>query len=91
VWQHRCEVILDQLAGYPCIRPHGGWSLLVDTHALGLTPAEASARLFARSQVAATPMDGWGPSGSRYLRLVFSNEPAERLQDLRTRFEGAFR
>jgi aspartate/methionine/tyrosine aminotransferase len=89
VWQHRCEVILDQLAGYPCIRPHGGWSLLVDTHALGLTPAEASARLFARSQVAATPMDGWGPSGSRYLRLVFSNEPAERLQDLRVRFEGA--
>jgi aspartate/methionine/tyrosine aminotransferase len=89
VWQDRCEAILDQLAGYPCIRPHGGWSLLVDTRSLGLTPAEASQRLFTRSQVAATPMDGWGPSGSRYLRLVFSNEPAERLQDLRLRFESA--
>jgi len=89
IWQDRCEVILDQLAGYPCIRPHGGWSLLIDTQALGLTPAEASARLFTRSQVAATPMDGWGPSGRRYLRLVFSNEPAERLRDLRTRFDNA--
>jgi hypothetical protein len=34
-------------------------------------------------------MDGWGPSGSRYLRLVFANEPAERLTDLRTRFDTA--
>jgi hypothetical protein len=33
---------------------------------------------------------GWlGPSGSRYLRLVFANEPAERLTDLRARFDTA--
>jgi aspartate/methionine/tyrosine aminotransferase len=89
IWQQRCELVLDQLAGYPCIRPHGGWSLLVDTHSMGLTPEETSQRLFTRSQVAATPMTGWGPSGSRYLRLVFANEPAERLTDLRDRFDAA--
>ncbi|MEP7024266.1 MAG: pyridoxal phosphate-dependent aminotransferase [Actinomycetota bacterium] len=88
-WQQRCEVVLDQLAGYPCVRPDGGWSLLVDALSLGLAPEEASQRLFTRSQVAATPMTGWGPSGHRYLRLVFANEPVERLGDLRDRFDAA--
>jgi aspartate/methionine/tyrosine aminotransferase len=58
---------------------------------MGLAPEEASERLFTRSQVAATPMTGWGPSGSRYLRLVFANEPVQRLGDLRARFDAALR
>jgi aspartate/methionine/tyrosine aminotransferase len=90
VWQQRCETILDQLTGYPCVRPDGGWSLLIDTTAMGLTPAQASERLFTRAQVAATPMTGWGPGGKRYLRLVFANEPADRLTDLGLRFSAAF-
>ena len=90
VWRQRCEVILEQLDGYPCIRPDGGWSLLIDMVPLGITAAEASERLFRLAQVAATPMTGWGPSGERYLRLVFANEPAERLGDLRARFGAAF-
>ena len=89
-WQQRCGVILEQLADYPLVRPDGGWSLLIDTDALGLTPAQASQRLFDFGRVAATPMDGWGPSGEHYLRLVFANEPAERLGDLRARFNAAF-
>jgi aspartate/methionine/tyrosine aminotransferase len=89
VWQRRCEHILEQLAGYPCVRPDGGWSLLINTLSMGLSPEDASQRLFARSQVAATPMTGWGPSGRRYLRLVFANEPLERLGDLRARFDAA--
>jgi len=88
-WQQRCAVILDQLAGYPVVRPDGGWSLLIDTGPLGLTPGEASRLLFERGKVAATPMDGWGPSGAGYLRLVFANEPAERLADLGDRFRRA--
>jgi aspartate/methionine/tyrosine aminotransferase len=88
-WQQRCEVILDQLAGYPLIRPNGGWSLLIDTAPLGLTPGEASRLLFDLGKVAATPMVGWGPSGDRYLRLVFANEPAARLADLGDRFRRA--
>ena len=89
VWQDRCDHILDQLSGYPCIRPDGGWSLLVDCAELGLSAAEASRRLFTRGEVAATPMTGWGPGGERYLRLVFANEPLERLGDLRARFDAA--
>ncbi len=89
VWQRRCQTVLDQLAGYPVVRPHGGWSLLIDARPLGLTPAALSRRLFDHGQVAATPMDGWGPSGPDYLRLVFANEPAERLADLGDRFRRA--
>ena len=88
-WQQRCEVVLHQLAGYPVIAPQGGWSLLVDTAPLSLTPGELSRRLFDRGQVAATPMTGWGPSGDRYLRIVFANEPAERLASLGQRFRAA--
>ena len=89
VWQDRCDYILDQLSGYPCVRPDGGWSLLIDCDALGLPAPEASRRLFTRGEVAATPMTGWGPSGERYLRLVFANEPLDRLAGLRTRFDAA--
>jgi aspartate/methionine/tyrosine aminotransferase len=89
-WQARSALVVDQLADFPVIPPDGGWSLLVDTTKLGLAPAEASRLLFERGRVAATPMDGWGPSGQRYLRLVFANEPVERLGDLRERFAAAF-
>lgn len=88
-WQRRCAAMLDQLDGYPAIRPHGGWSLLVDTEPLGLDPGELSRRLFDRAKVAATPMYGWGPGGDRYLRLVFANEPVERLRELGGRFRRA--
>jgi aspartate/methionine/tyrosine aminotransferase len=90
IWQQRCELILQQLQAYPCVRPDGGWSILIDTEAMGIPPEEASKRLFSRAQVAATAMNGWGPSGDRYLRLVFANEPLERLTDLGERFRAAF-
>ncbi|MBO0803450.1 MAG: pyridoxal phosphate-dependent aminotransferase [Nocardiopsaceae bacterium] len=89
LWEQRCDVILDQLAGYPYVRPDGGWSLLIDCAGIGMTAAQASERLFIRAEIAATPMTGWGPSGERYVRLVFANEPVERLGDLRTRFDAA--
>jgi len=88
-WQRRCQIVLDELAGYPVVPPDGGWSLLIDTGPLGLSPAEASRRLLERGKVAATPMDGWGPSGAGYLRIVFANEPAERLAGLGDRFRRA--
>lgn len=84
-WRARCETILEQLSDYPLIRPDGGWSLLIDTQQLGMSPTQASERLFTQGRVAATPMSGWGPSGDAYLRLVFANEPVERLHDLRDR------
>lgn len=90
VLQERRDVILQELEGYPLIKPQGGWSLLLDAGALDLTGAEASERLLTHGKVAATPMDGWGrPGTERYLRLVFSNEPIERLRGLRERFVKA--
>jgi aspartate/methionine/tyrosine aminotransferase len=88
-WQRRCATVLRELAGYPVVPPHGGWSLLLDTEPLGLSAADLSHRLFHRGKVAATPMDGWGPSGSRYLRIVFANEPVDRLSGLADRFRAA--
>lgn len=89
IWQRRCETMLAQLTDYPAERPAGGWSLLVDARPLDLTPAALSDRLLRRGKIAATPMTGWGPSGDHYLRLVFANEPVERLGDLRDRFTAA--
>ena len=62
------------------MRPGGGWSLLLDTAALGVAPADASRAMLA-SGVAATPMVGWGADvAARYVRFVFSAEPVERLR-----------
>ena len=87
VWEARRDLILEALDGLPIRRPSGSWSMLLDAGALGMTGTEASARLFERGQVAATAMDNWGEThGSQYLRLVFSNEPVERLADIGERF-----
>ncbi len=91
IWQARCGVILHQLSQYPCIRPDGGWSLLIDTRPLGMTPQALSQRLLTRGKIAATPMTDWGPSGASYLRLVYANEPQDRLSDLGARFASALR
>ncbi len=89
VWRERAEQLCRELDDYPLIRPDGGWSILVDCGALGMSRAEASERLFTRGRVAATGMEGWGPSGGRYIRLVFANEPIERLADIRSRVDAA--
>lgn len=89
-WQHRRDVLLQELAGFPIVKPQGGWSMLMDVSIFGLTGAEASARFLARSKIAATAMTGWGSKRSdHFLRLVFSNEPVHRLRGLRARVEAA--
>jgi aspartate/methionine/tyrosine aminotransferase len=87
-WQRRRDTVVEQLAGLPLVIPDGGWSLLVDVESLGLKPADVSALLLTR-KVAATPMTGWGGVlAGRHVRLVFSNEPVERLATLRARLRG---
>jgi aspartate/methionine/tyrosine aminotransferase len=88
-WQRRRDVLLEELAGLPVIPPHGGWSLLLDVAALGHDASEASRLLFARGRIAATPMTGWGPSATRYVRFVFANEPVERLRGMGERVRSA--
>ena len=91
-WQARRDVILSELSDLPAVRPDGGWSLLIDTVALGMNPAGASRRLFEKGKIAATPMTGWGSEdrAGRYLRFVFANEPCDRLAGLRERVRVAW-
>jgi aspartate/methionine/tyrosine aminotransferase len=88
-WQRRRDVMLEQLAGLPVIPAAGTWSQLFDVSSLGITAPEFSQRLLAH-KVAATPMTGWGGDvAARHVRLVFSNEPVERLQLLGNRVRAA--
>ena len=79
-WERRHEELVRQCDGLPLVPAHGGWSALFDAEASGLSPTELSERLL-EQKVAATPMtDAWGGAvATRHLRLVFSNEPVERL------------
>ncbi len=89
-WERRHEELVRQCDGLPLIPAHGGWSDLLDAKACGLDAPELSRRLLDQ-KVAATPMtDAWGESvAPRYVRLVFSNEPVERLALLGERLRAA--
>jgi aspartate/methionine/tyrosine aminotransferase len=88
-FQRRRDETVRQLEAFPVIRASGGWSLLMDTAALGIDSAEASKRML-EQKVAATQMRGWGGDiADRYLRFVFSNEPVERLSLLGQRTREA--
>jgi len=92
IWESRRDLILAELGDLPAMRPAGGWSLLIDAEALGLSGAALSRRLFERADIAATPMDGWGTvNGARFLRFVFANEPVERLRGMGERVRKALR
>jgi N-succinyldiaminopimelate aminotransferase len=89
-WQRRRDVLLDELRGFAAIPPHGGWSLLLDVSPLGLDGATASRRLLESGKIAATPMVNWGSADSdKYVRLVFANEPVDRLRGVAERVKRA--
>ena len=91
-WERRRDTVQAELDGLPVVRADGGWSLLVDTGALGYDGADASARLLERGKLAATPMTHWGrENAAQFVRIVFSNEPVERLRGLGERFRRALR
>jgi N-succinyldiaminopimelate aminotransferase len=88
-WERRRNTTLEQLEGLPAVRSAGGWSLLMDVEAMGLTPPDLSAALVDQ-KVAATPMTTWGERVSpRFIRFVYSNEPVERLSRLGERLRRA--
>jgi aspartate/methionine/tyrosine aminotransferase len=77
-------------AHMPCVRPAGGWSLLLDVAALGKDPASVSRALLREGAIAATPMAGWGDAvAARHVRFVFSAEPLDRLSSLPERLAAA--
>jgi len=90
-WQQRHDLLVRTLSPHADVIPAaGGWSLLIDFAKRGLSGAQASAALL-KQGVAATSMENWGEADTaRYLRLVFANEPVERLHDVAPRFARAF-
>jgi aspartate/methionine/tyrosine aminotransferase len=88
--RRRRDVVVAEPAGYDVVPAAGGWSLPFDVAPRGLTSREAAQRLLEHGRVAATPMDGWGPAnGEQHVRVVFANEPTERLVGLGERFAKA--
>jgi aspartate/methionine/tyrosine aminotransferase len=89
-WERRHDELVRQCDGLPLIPAHGGWSALFDAEAAGMDAPELSRRLL-EQRVAATPMtDAWGGAvATRHVRLVFSNEPVERLARLGERLRAA--
>ena len=79
-WERRCDALLDELADFAVIPPHGGWSFLVDVSPLGFDGPTASRRLLEVGKIAATPMIHWGTANnSKYVRAEYSNELIQRL------------
>ena len=90
-WQDRRDILLRELTDLNVITPHGGWSFLIDVSELGIDGSSASKLLLEGGNIAATPMVNWGSAqSSKYLRIVFSNEPAERLRGIGKRFMDVF-
>jgi len=89
-WQRRRDKILEELDGFPVVKPQGGWSILMDASTFGLDGAQLLKRLLEEGQIAATAMTGWGSERSNnFIRFVFSNESVERLKGLRKRIDAA--
>jgi aspartate/methionine/tyrosine aminotransferase len=85
----RRDAVVEELDGLPVVAASGGWSLLLDTDAMGVSPADASTRLL-EQKVAATPMTVWGETvARRHIRFVFSREPVDRIRELGTRVHKA--
>jgi aspartate/methionine/tyrosine aminotransferase len=88
--QARRDLLMAELAEFRPVLPHGGWSLLIDVSPFGLDGGAASRQLLERGRIAATPMINWGSSNAaKFLRVVFSNEPVERLEGVGQRFRDA--
>ncbi|OAP60924.1 hypothetical protein AYL99_05926 [Fonsecaea erecta] len=80
--QLRRDLCLKELSGLPFGKPSGGWSLLLRVDTLGWR-ADAAAEALLAQGACVTPMVGWGSDEeAQYIRIVFSNEPRDRLAGL---------
>lgn len=90
--ERRRDTVAEQLRdiGVTTIPSKGGWMQLMNVEELGYDSSTASQLLLEESKVAATPMRHWGDTNSdQFVRIVFSNEPVERLEELGDRVEQA--
>jgi aspartate/methionine/tyrosine aminotransferase len=89
--ERRRDVLLGELKGLPVGVPAGGWSMLLRVSDFGIDGATMSERLLAEG-ICATGMKGWGEMhGAQYIRFVYANEPAARLEGAGARIRKALR
>ncbi len=73
---------LNAIPGLSCVAPEGGWWFLLDHRALEAHDPKFAHYLLKEVNVAVTPMGTWGPSTAvGHVRIIFSNEPVERLRE----------
>jgi aspartate/methionine/tyrosine aminotransferase len=90
-WERRRDMVEAQLSEFPVRSTSGGWSLLLDAGELGLDSNEASRLLLEKGRVATAPMRHWGVvNGDQFVRIVYSNEPVDRLAELGDRVRRTF-
>jgi aspartate/methionine/tyrosine aminotransferase len=82
-WQAALVSELHASALLSAIPAEGGYYCLLDVEATGVDAVEFAERLLAEERVAVTPMQGWGSDdfGEHLVRLIFTNEPEERLRE----------
>ncbi len=91
-WQRRRDAIIEELSDFSIVPAAGGWSMLLNVGKLGMTSSQASERLLSHGKIAATYMRDWGKENSdQFVRLVFSNEPVERLAGIGDRVRSALK
>jgi N-succinyldiaminopimelate aminotransferase len=78
--------LLEELAAAPALSAvpaEGGYYCLLDVEATGMTGVRFAERALAEHEVAVTPMHGWGSDdfGEHLVRLIFTNEPEDRLRE----------
>lgn len=93
-WQHQLvatfernqHALLKELADAPGVEPvpaEGGYYLLADVSGTGLDAETFCTRALDEVNVALTPMRGWGSDdfGTYQVRLIFTNEPEQRIRE----------
>lgn len=79
-------VLLAEIVASPALSvvpAEGGYYCLLDVGRTGVDATTFARRLLDEEQVAVTPMQGWGSDefGQHLVRLIFTNEPPERLRE----------
>lgn len=84
ILQRRRDILvagLNRIDGISCVKPMGGWWFVADVRRLEEDADRFAQYLLDAANVAVTPMTGWGEvCGKGHIRLIFSNEPEERLK-----------
>ena len=72
---------VNDIDGLSCVRPDGGWWLLVDHRSIDVDDPKIAQYLLDEVNVAVTPMGTWGPTTAvGHFRIIYSNESVERLE-----------